>query len=1107
MKKSFIAAVLTSLLTNNNSYAVESHLIYNPQNIAVFQVNFFNAGDAPFLLNGLEDEDTVSTWDLDQQQKETILGAMRYWAEVITPKTGQLPAIINVGTNDDDNALGYPNPISSDTISLTQLQGALNGIDTGELTSGSHTLMVIGKMGYDDIPYVPSQLPRTEKNDLFSIAVHELAHGLGINNEVIEQQVLGSYIPTFKAESFGSWSSHLRDDNGNPARSGQIILCDGCNSPWDPQGFNVWLDKGYFTGKHVDEVLTDAMLGVPVKILNKNGSVDTDYMSHSELKNSMMSHQYYSNYTTFMEAELALLQDMGYQIDRRNFFGFSLYGNGQTLVNRNGYFLRNPQGDGYLTGQYNTATLGVGLHVYGDNNRIFQQADLLTQGAGGAGIRIDGQNNTLSIEPRTRVYADGLNGRGVMFAYGKQHNLIQRGDVQALGTNGMALSFDFGNSGSNNKEEYRGSWLYTTDWRHMYEDKLLPELQGALVDNADISGRVSGKDAAIYISDNALVGNINILNGAQLEGHIYSNYNQKDSNGQQRLTQFTFGRKANIHGQAIDDTDPDFSFTYHGNIKGINNLALNTLGGKTSLNGNFQIYNSTISPGAILSGNGSYTLNKEGHFVNNGILAPGNSLGQINIIGDYQQGDTGQLLLEVDGRGRHDTLQVDGHAQYNGQLTFVPLPDWYATHWQLDPQVYLKTGSNSGQFSAVNSLLRSPTLVLQTTLQGENSWQLSMLRASNAYSQYAQGDNARQVGQALDKIVAEANSDIQPLYRALDFSATDGKSVSNALQQLSAEAYSTMFASSLHREQQITRIIGGSGPTITPKQLTESEWRSFAIPFGGGFWQQRQGGSVGYNASSYGMVFGAEKQSEQDRNWIYGFHGAVSGQSVTVKSPDTANGKTTAFDLGIQARYSVERSEGMYLFGNGRFGIEDSWLDRNINVETYKASHRTSWTGLSGSITAGGGYHWALNDNMSAGPVTSLNYTKLYRPSIKESGNDGSNLMLSSGTFDTLKSSIGVNGNWSLPLASGASLAVELQLTWDHELLDGNAVQQASFANYRSAGFSSRSQVTARDTLGAKAGMNYKINTDVELSIGVQSELFRSGYSSIAGNLSANWRF
>ncbi|WP_251274423.1 hypothetical protein, partial [Enterobacter hormaechei] len=77
--------------------------------------------------------------------------------------------------------------------------------------------------------------------------------------------------------------------------------------------------------------------------------------------------------------------------------------------------------------------------------------------------------------------------------------------------------------------------------------------------------------------------------------------------------------------------------------------------------------------------------------------------------------------------------------------------------------------------------------------------------------------------------------------------------------------------------------------------------------------------------------------------------------------PETATGKTTAFDLGVHARYGAERSEGMYLFGTGRLGIEDSWLDRNINVETYGASYHATWTGLSGSVTAGGGYRWALN--------------------------------------------------------------------------------------------------------------------------------------------------
>ncbi|MTH45969.1 autotransporter outer membrane beta-barrel domain-containing protein [Intestinirhabdus alba] len=1102
MKKLLITAALTGLFASHHAWAGERHLIYSPQNSAVFEVRFFDVGDGPFIPDW--PSPVVSSWDLNRQQKEKILDAMRYWAGIITPIPGQLPAIINVGTFDVENAAGTSGLVSDGVITLTQLQGALSGIDTGELTFGSHAQFIMGKLDFDDVPYVPAQLPRTGKTDLVSVAVHELAHGLGIMSQVNDWRGWGTYTPAFQAFPLGPWASHLRDDNGQAARPGQVILCRGCNNPWDPRGFDVRRDQGYFTGKYVDEVLAGAMPGVPVKMLTENGWVDNNYMSHIELKNSMMSHQNYRNYTTFMEAELALLQDMGYQIDRRNFFGFSLYGSGQTLINQNGYFLRNQQGDGYLAERYNTATQGLGLHVYGSNNRVFQQANLLTAGAGGAGIRIDGQNNTLSIEPGTRVYADGPNGRGIMFTYGKQHNLIQRGDVQAQGDNGIAISFDFGNNLLGNETEYRGSWLHTVGG---YTAAPLPELQGALVDNVDISGRVAGKDAAIYISPNALVGNISLLNGARLEGNIYSEYNQKNFYGQQRLTQLSFGRLANEQGQATDRPDPNFTLNYRGNIEGINNLALSARGGKTSLNGVYQIYSMYIAPGATLAGNGSYTLNRDGYFVNDGILTPGNSYGQITIVGNYQQGDSGQLLLEVDGRGGHDTLKIDGHAQLGGQLTFVPQPGWYAADWRLDSQALLPAASYSGQFSEVNSLHSSPTLALRAASLKGNGLQFTMQRAANAYSQYAPDDNARRVGEALDKIVSIADSDIQPLYRTLDFSAADGGSIRSALQQLTPAAWSAMLASSLHREQQITRIVSDTDPAVTPTRLAEGQWHSFAIPFGGGSWQQRQGSRVGYSARSYGVLFGAEKQNEQDDNWIYGFHGAVSGQSVTVKSPENAHGKTTAFNLGLQARYGSERPEGLYLFGNGRFGIEEKRLERRINVDTYGAGHQASWTGLTGSLTGGGGYRWALNDTLSAGPVASLNYTLLHRPGVKESGDDGTRLMLDAQNFNSLRSSIGVKGNWAMPLASGGAFAARMQLTWEHELLDGDATQHASFVNYRSAKFHAKNQVTPRDALGVKAGISYKINPDVALDIAIESEGLRSGYSAVAGNLSASWRF
>lgn len=224
----------------------------------------------------------------------------------------------------------------------------------------------------------------------------------------------------------------------------------------------------------------------------------------------------------------------------------------------------------------------MGLHIYGSGNDITQTADLLACGTAGTGIRVDGEANTLRIAPGVRVSADGAYGTGLLLAYGKGQNVVSRGEIRATGTGGAGARFDFGGSllglDSGLTAEYRGSYIRSrteaaedesgnivTQLYERYE--LLDELKGPLAERFDVSGPLSGNAAAIYISRNAWVKNINIVNGAALSGDIISDWNpgnsdvqqdQAAANGDDLLTSLSFGRLAAGDGSATDAPDPDF---------------------------------------------------------------------------------------------------------------------------------------------------------------------------------------------------------------------------------------------------------------------------------------------------------------------------------------------------------------------------------------------------------------------------------------------------------------------------------------------------------------------------------------------------------------------
>jgi len=80
--------------------------------------------------------------------------------------------------------------------------------------------------------------------------------------------------------------------------------------------------------------------------------------------------------------------------------------------------------------------------------------------------------------------------------------------------------------------------------------------------------------------------------------------------------------------------------------------------------------NATVGAGGILNGVGQVT----GTLTNNGTVAPGNSIGTLNVQGNYVHNANSILEIEFDSAGGIDLLNVSGTAQLNGgTLRFISL--------------------------------------------------------------------------------------------------------------------------------------------------------------------------------------------------------------------------------------------------------------------------------------------------------------------------------------------------------------------------------------------------------------------------------------------------
>ena len=721
-----------------------------------------------------------------------------------------------------------------------------------------------------------------DTQSMSSVIVHELFHALGMNlntSKVEDEYGNISYIvgdkdyPTYSSKfiknSFDIYGKRAQagdkvvyintaDKDKYQAEAGKfyMYLSDGYDSEGNAKHT---YDSGcYFIGDHVKDVLTIngslANLAFPVdsKItvpgLPLNGDEGDPELSHIELQNSFLSHQYFRNWSVPMEAELAMLEDLGYTLDRRNFFGYSVYNDGLTITNSNGYFKRVQDSSNnwtYDANQANTQDWGVGLHVYGQKNNITQTGNLYANGDYAIGIRLDGtQDNVLNL--KSDVTANGKGGNGIAVTWGRNHtvNIENGSSVQATGDDGVALRFDFGHNdiGDNvTSSEIGGSYMYYSNYRHTPYDIILPKsklltaLDGPLVKECNINGEIEGKDAAIYISKNALVKEININEGANIKGDIISEWNPKGMWFSK--SDPIFLKNSLPEGEdGLTNININTDFIFTDNIIG-NSLVLNVAKDKrlttkaASEPASVMLFaaraTAPAATSAALPEISVHAINiaSGASYNNEAKLTVGQGSGTITLGNNASFTNTGELTTTLIGNNSGTQFAGSGTVNLAGTVNITLQPGYYGNsegiNW-LAPNSKTQINENISNFiidqASLNSILQNSPTLDDIYLNLDNG-KLSFvaLRAANAYSQFADDPISLGIAKAFELNAGSASDEAQKLVAAMDF-AGDARAVNSALKKLNPSVYSNSAQATLstHSLLNSLNMLGSFSSNIPP---------------------------------------------------------------------------------------------------------------------------------------------------------------------------------------------------------------------------------------------------------------------------------------------------
>ncbi|MFP4397622.1 MAG: autotransporter domain-containing protein, partial [Desulfonatronovibrio sp.] len=451
-----------------------------------------------------------------------------------------------------------------------------------------------------------------------------------------------------------------------------------------------------------------------------------------------------------------------------------------------------------------------------------------------------------------------------------------------------------------------------------------------------------------------------------------------------------------------------------------------------AVNNGTVVGDTVLEHGSLLMGNGSFTGSVDNK---SGIVSPGNSIGTINITGDYTQGNNSVLEIELDSNNS-DKLVVTGTANLDGTLRMIPLGYVPGKSYS-----FFDAGSINGSFASY----QSPAVFNIGIDNIDNN--LSMDITRNSYKSLTSSSSQNNMASTLDQIRPSASGNMAQVLNLMD--TMQLPQLQNSMKDLYPGMNAAAGYAALQGAQRVQGDLHSSlGPPVfqginsdnSSKDKKESYTLSSWGTFMGSNARMKSASSIpGFREKMNGLMLGIDYNLEN--NFTLGVAGAIAYQDLDQRG-GAGSSTVKSYQGYLYSKWdNIEDGTGAYWNTSLGAGVMDIETRRLISFLDRKTKSRHSARIYSAST--GSGYVFK-SGNWAFKPGLNIDYALLREDSYSESRAGDVSLDIDSRDSQSLQSRLGISLSREVRLKK-VLLVPELRMHWTREYISNPKDLSASF--------------------------------------------------------------